>query len=125
MNAKERIKNWQDESKADLESAIAYINRKRFIHGLFLCHLVIEKSLKAIIVNQNGGITPKSHDINSLAKKAEVDFTNSESKFIDTLINYKIQGRYPDDSASIPSKSISEDYLKQTRAIMQKLYNLT
>jgi HEPN domain-containing protein len=124
MNAKDIINNWQDESKADLESAIVYIERSRVIHGLFLCHLVIEKSLKAIIVSISGKAAPKSHDIFQLAKNANFTFTDKDSLFINSLIKYKIQGRYPDNSNDIPSKEKSETILKQTKILMQKLHKM-
>ena len=124
MSNKEQIKNWQNESKADLESAINYINRLRIIHGLFLCHLAIEKSLKAIIVKTNNKTALKSHDINLLANTANVSFTDKDNLFINSLVKYKIQGRYPDDSSDIPSKVKSEDYLKQTKLLVKKLHSL-
>jgi len=121
MNAKDRIKNWQDESIADLKSAKEYINNDRLLHGLFLCHLVIEKSLKALLVKLSGNAAPKSHDILLLAEKAELKFSKNELSFIKTLIKYKLHGRYPKGSSEIPSKEISKDLYKQTKAFINKV----
>ena len=124
MSTQKVTNNWQDESIADLKSAANFIERSRFIHGLFLCHLVIEKSLKAIITSNTGMAAPKSHDINILAKKANFKFTTNDDLFISNLTNFKIQGRYPDNSADIPNKDTAEKYFKQTRALMQKFHKL-
>ncbi|RLD43101.1 MAG: hypothetical protein DRI86_10570 [Bacteroidetes bacterium] len=124
MSTKDRTKDWQYESIADLKSAKIYINKSRIIHGLFLCHLVIEKSLKAIIINISGKAAPKSHDIYQLSKKANYTFTDKDNAFVDSIIKYKIQGRYPDDSNDIPSKEKSETILKQTKILMHKLHEL-
>jgi len=121
MNAKDRIKNWQNESKADLESASEYINKDRLLHGLFLCHLAIEKSLKALIVSITNNAAPKIHDILELAQFAKIEFTKEELAFINILIKYKLHGRYPKGSSEIPSKNYSNNLCKESKDFINKL----
>jgi len=124
MNAKDRIKNWQNESKADLESASEYINKDRLLHGLFLCHLAIEKSLKALIVNITNNAAPKTHDILELAQLAKVEFTKEELAYINILIKYKLHGRYPKGSSETPSKTDSTNFCKKSKTLINKLAKL-
>jgi HEPN domain-containing protein len=124
MNAKDRIKNWQNESKADLESASNYINKGRLLHGLFLCHLAIEKTLKALIVNITNNAAPKTHDILELAQSAKIKFTKEELSFINILIKYKLHGRYPKGSSEIPSKNDSNNLCAKSKTLIKKITKL-
>ncbi len=121
MNTKEQINNWQNESKSDLESAFIYINKDRLLHGLFLCHLAIEKSLKALIVNITNNTIPKSHNILELSNLAKVEFTDKELNFIHTLIKYKLHGRYPKGSSEMPNIDDSNKLYKQSKSLINKL----
>ena len=120
MDAQNQIINWQEKSKADLKDAENFIKKERVLHGLFLCHLAIEKILKAFIVKLTGKSAPKSHDILSLAENANLKFTNDELDFISSLITYKLHGRYPKGSSEIPSQSYSNDLLKKTSLFINK-----
>jgi HEPN domain-containing protein len=44
---KKEIKNWLDSSQYDLETAEHMFNTGRYIYTVFMCHLAIEKALKA------------------------------------------------------------------------------
>jgi HEPN domain-containing protein len=45
-----QISYWIGLAMEDFEVAKILMEKKRYLHGLFFCHLVIEKSLKAIVV---------------------------------------------------------------------------
>jgi HEPN domain-containing protein len=50
-------------AKSDLDTAELLIRESRYTHGLFFCHLVIEKALKAHVTKQTGEIPPKTHNL--------------------------------------------------------------
>ena len=50
INIHKQIDYWINGALDDLESAQILIDRKRMLHGLFFCQLVIEKTLKAHVV---------------------------------------------------------------------------
>ena len=45
-----QIVYWLTGAEEDLESAKILIESNRLLHGLFFCHLVIEKAIKAHVV---------------------------------------------------------------------------
>ena len=49
MGIKKEVKNWIDSAIYDLETAEHMFNAGRYIYTIFMCHLAIEKLLKAKI----------------------------------------------------------------------------
>ena len=47
MDIEKQIRYWVDGAISDLETTQILIQNKRILNGLFFCHLVLEKSLKA------------------------------------------------------------------------------
>ncbi|WP_177179661.1 HEPN domain-containing protein [Cyclobacterium xiamenense] len=74
MNIQRQIAYWVDGSKNDFETAKILIDQNRIVHGMFFCHLVIEKVLKAHVVKETREFAPKSHNLFYLAEKANFDF---------------------------------------------------
>ncbi len=56
INIQKQIDYWINGAVDDLESAKVLVERKRLLHGLFFCHLVIEKALKAHVVKITKGL---------------------------------------------------------------------
>ena len=46
---KKEVKNWLDSAKYDLETAEHMFNTGRYVYTIFMCHLALEKILKAKI----------------------------------------------------------------------------
>jgi HEPN domain-containing protein len=44
---KKEVKNWLDSAQYDLETAEHIFNAGRYIYTIFMCHLSLEKLLKA------------------------------------------------------------------------------
>ncbi len=47
IDVEKQIDYWTSSAKDDLVTAKILIEKERYLHGLFFCHLVIEKALKA------------------------------------------------------------------------------
>ena len=121
LHVQKQIEYWIDGSIEDLESAKILIERKRLLHGLFFCHLVIEKALKAHVVKVTQEIAPRTHNLMNLLEKSILELSENEEVFLGILMKYQLQGRYPDYNPIIPDKSIIENYLEQTENLMQWL----
>jgi len=67
-----QINYWIDGAEDDLITAGLLIKERRIIHGLFFCHLVIEKAIKAHFVKVVGEVAPRSHNLFYLSEKAEL-----------------------------------------------------
>ena len=56
-------KNWIDTAGYDLKTADAMLKSGRYIYVAFMCHLAIEKMVKAVISTETEGLPPKSHSL--------------------------------------------------------------
>ena len=121
INVQKQIDYWINGAVDDFESAQILIERKRMLHGLFFCHLVIEKMLKAHVVKISQEIAPRTHNLIHLLEKAHLELSESEENFLGILMKYQLQGRYPDYNPIIPDKLIVQNYLKQTENLLQWL----
>ena len=61
MDINKQISYWVQGAENDIETADLLIRNKKLLHGLFFCHLVIEKIIKAHVVRVTHNIPPKSH----------------------------------------------------------------
>ncbi len=121
INIQKQIDYWINGAIDDLESAKVLVERKRLLHGLFFCHLVIEKALKAHVVKITQEVAPRTHNLMSLLEKAHMELSENEEIFLGILMKYQLQGRYPDYNPIIPDKIIVEEYLEQTENLVQWL----
>ena len=121
INTETQIEYWKSGAIDDLLSAEILIDRQRYLHGLFFCHLVIEKIIKAHIVKETKEIAPRSHNLFFLSDKANLQFSEDEGIFLGILMQYQLQGRYPDYNPVIPDKNKIEDYLLKTKRLLECL----
>lgn len=118
INIEKQIEYWTKGAEEDLDSAKILIERKRLLHGLFFCHLVIEKVIKAHVVKQTQEVAPRSHNLIFLSEKANLEFNEDDELFLGILMKYQLQGRYPDYNPIIPDKYRVNDYLKRTEKLL-------
>jgi len=81
---------------------------KDFHWSLFIGHLVIEKLLKAIYIQNVDSNTPKTHDLLRLAEKANIKLTDEQQDTLDVITTFNISARYPDYKLSFYKKCTSE-----------------
>jgi len=103
MNKK--VVYWLDLADDDLGAAKALLKSKHYLHMGFFCHLVIEKSLKAVIANNTDEIPPKIHDLPKLAVIGGIwDRLSAEQKnLIKIVVPLQIEARYPEYKERIAS----------------------
>jgi HEPN domain-containing protein len=58
-----QIAYWKSGAFDDLETAKVLIDKDRLLHGLFFCHLVIEKIIKAHVDKQTKEFAPRTHNL--------------------------------------------------------------
>jgi len=112
---------WQAGAENDIETAGILIANKKYVEGLFFCHLGIEKILKALVVKETRQIPPKSHNLNYLRELTKIDVTEEQQLFMAVLMKYQLEGRYPDCYPKSPSIKIVNDYLCKTKELQQCL----
>lgn len=59
-------------------------------------HLVIEKLIKGIYVNNIDDNPPRIHDLLRLAEKSKIETTEDQKNILDLITTFNISARYPD-----------------------------
>ena len=98
------IKQWIDSAEKDYNTML-HLHESGDNHwALFIGHIVIEKILKAIVVKKTNKHAPYIHDLLRLAKFAELNFTEEQSDWLDTITTFNLNTRYD---------SYKEDFYKK------------
>lgn len=121
FNIIKQIEYWQTTADNDIITAVVLIDNNRLIEGLFFCHLSIEKGIKAHVVKATNTIPPKSHDLFYLADKACIELTDDQIEFMQILMKYQLEGRYPEFYPAIPSVEKAKEYLTKTKELLSCL----
>ena len=97
MTIKEHIGYWLKSADHDLEIAESLFDSGKYDWCLFIGHLVLEKVLKAIYVqNSNNRIPPKIHNLVRLAEIGKFQLTQEDKIFLDEVNDFNMEVRYPD-----------------------------
>ena len=118
---KKRAKNWLDSAQYDLKTAEHMFKTGRYIYTVFMCHLALEKVLKAKI-QVAGSTPPKTHDLEYLTGLAKLSPNEDMESFIAQITNLSVVTRYPGDFQKILknfSKKRTELILVKTKEVFQ------
>ena len=97
MTIKEHIGYWLKSANHDLEIAESLFDSGKYDWCLFIGHLVLEKVLKAIYVqNSNNKIPPKIHNLVRLAEIGKLQLSQEDKIFLDEVNDFNLEVRYPD-----------------------------
>lgn len=121
INKEKQVEYWRSSAVDNLETAALLIDSGKTVEGLFFCHLTIEKLLKALFVKHTGELAPKSHKLIYLAEKCSVELSETQKDFFGVLMQYQIEGRYPETFPPKPQKKEALELLNQTQKIAQWL----
>lgn len=90
------VKYWVLSSDNDFQTMHNLYESKDFHWALFLGHLVIEKLLKAKIVQVTGKHAPFSHDLRKLANEANLSLSEYQRECLDIITTFNLNARYDD-----------------------------
>ena len=128
----DKMAYWLELCDDDLKTAKNLLISKDFLWMGFLCHLIAEKALKAVIANITDEAPPKTHDLPKLADKAGItNLSDVHKKLLNKLTPLQIEARYPEYKEKLKA-TLSQEYciqlLKETEEflcwIKQKLGKL-
>ena len=117
-------KNFIESAEYDLKTAEFMLNSGRYIYVIFMCHLSLEKILKAIVTETTQKIPPKSHNLIYLLKLENIKLPPESFDFIAKINNASIVTRYPEDLSKILEaypKNVAEEYFSKTKEILECL----
>ena len=119
---KEKIEYWIEMAEYDLETARVMLKGKRFLYVGFMCHQVIEKTLKGFYVFAKKDNPPYTHNLSYLADEGGINdkMTEEQKDFLDLLEPLNIEARYPTHKEQL-MRSLNEERCKE---IIQKTEGL-
>ncbi|HHT9152171.1 MAG TPA: HEPN domain-containing protein [Candidatus Hypogeohydataceae bacterium YC40] len=94
---KNAVKNWLDSPQYDLETAENMFAAGRYIYTVFMCHVALEKALKAKVEEITFKTPPKTHDLGYLVELAGLFPDKDIEEFIVEISNLSVVTRYPND----------------------------
>jgi len=121
VDIQKQIDYWINSADDDILTADLLIREKRILHGLFFCHLVIEKAIKAHYVKTTRDVAPRTHNLINLSENAGLTYDNDTQIFLGILMKYQLQGRYPDYNPVLPDLIRVREYFEKTKNLLQWL----
>ena len=118
LNIVKQIEYWQETAESNIETASILVTAGKYIEAMFFCHLCIEKIVKALVVKQIKNIPPKSHDLFYLSNLAKLEISEGQSDFMQILMKYQLEGRYPEYYPKAPSSDKINEYLYHTKSLL-------
>jgi HEPN domain-containing protein len=121
---KESISNWIESSNYDLKTAEHMFKTGRYVYVLFMCHLAVEKLLKALYEATLDKVPPKTHNLVYLQETVNVELPEGHLKTIESLNDLSVVTRYPEDMRALVKafrKERVDEYLKRTRSLVKWL----
>lgn len=112
--ATDKVAYWLDIADYDLETAEAMYQTGRRLYVAFMCHQVIEKTLKAYWCGTQPQIPPYTHSHLRLAEGCGLyeQMNDEQRDFLDTITNYNIDARYPADREEL-SRTLTDQLCRQ------------
>ena len=100
---KERIEYWLDTAEYDLDTAKALLDSKRYLYLGFICHLIVEKCIKAYFWHTHNSEPPYIHNLLVLSERSDLEkiLTKDQKKLMNDLMPLNIQTRYPEEKAAL------------------------
>ncbi|MCA9408853.1 MAG: HEPN domain-containing protein [Candidatus Omnitrophica bacterium] len=118
------IKNWLLMVDYDLKSANHMLKSGRYIYVIFMCHMALEKMLKALVCAQTKKVPPRIHDLIRLMEIGKVQIPQEYLDFMGIINNVNVVTRYPEDFSELVSnypKKVSAEYLEKTKGVIRCL----
>ena len=116
--------NWLKSSDYDLKTAASLLKNKRYLYVVFMCHLSLEKTLKAVLSEAFSELPPYTHNLNRLMELGGLTLPEDMQSFVNAINLQSVPTRYPEDFTR-PSKElngkIASEYLNRTKRIIRWL----
>ena len=103
------IKYYLDGANEDMKTVESLFDTKRYYAGLFFLHLVIEKVLKALVVQNAKMAPPFTHDLMLLSELAKIKISSRQKDLLRVMSQFNVRSRYDDYKKSF-YKLATRDY---------------
>lgn len=113
MTNEELTRYWLKTAKHDYDTMVGLYRIKRYSDCLFYGHIVLEKTLKALVVKNTREPAPFIHDLVRLQDIAKLDLSEESIDLLDQINEFNIRTRYPEYKL---------DFYKKCTAVYTKKY---
>lgn len=97
MDKKGHIEYWITIAESDWVAIQGLLTTKSYVHALFFAHLTLEKLLKAHWTKDNlENHPPRTHNLVKILNETKLNLTENQTKFLEELNDFQLEGRYPD-----------------------------
>ena len=89
-----------------------------------MCHLAIEKGLKAYVVENSGETPPRTHDLIILMKKGKPPLSEQQQEIVGSFAIMGVATRYPvslSRALKQYSKDVAKEYLARAQEVIECL----
>ncbi|MBI5123201.1 HEPN domain-containing protein [Candidatus Roizmanbacteria bacterium] len=120
-------KAWLESAVEDLETAKDLFDLGRFSGCLFFCHLVIEKTLKAVYIKVKDTYPPPIHKLVNLAELSKVKLNTDLKLNLTEITTFNVEARYDIFKEKLykrATKDFTQKYFDITKKIFIKLKKL-
>lgn len=121
---KKTAANWLATADYDLQTAAATLKSQRYLYVVFMCHLAMEKTLKATYAEALPDTPPRTHDLLFLVRALSLTVPKTHLDFIGIINNASIPTRYPEDLSRLVSQypcRVATSYLARTTRVIKWL----
>lgn len=94
MTAKDLIEYWKKGAADDLDTAEKLVQAKKYHHGLFFCHLSLEKLLKGLVFKNTQNHASPIHDLLKLSTEAKLNLSKEQENNLVEISKWNIRARY-------------------------------
>ncbi len=121
MKLKDHIQYWLNSAEHDWDTAENLFKNGKYDWCLFIGHLVLEKILKALFVQDNANqLPPKTHNLIKLAENTNISLKEEQKLLLDQVNDFNLEVRYPqfkNEFYKKCTKPYTERYFKQIEGI--------
>lgn len=115
---------WFRQADYDIETALAMFESERYFYAVFMCHLSLEKALKALYTKILNALPPKTHNLVYLTEKISLELPDDMVEFVDMLNLESVATRYPEDiqqSLKLYTKERTIQIIEKSKEALQWL----
>jgi HEPN domain-containing protein len=116
--------NWLRSAEYDLQTAESLLRSRRYIYVIFMCHLAVEKLLKAIVAESSTVLPPRTHNLYRLLELGHISLPKVHEDLMAKLNAMSIITRYPEDIVTLSAevtRKVAQAYLTNTKELIQWL----
>ena len=122
MTQEEKVQYWLGIADEDYVVAGSLMSAKHWLYVAFMCHQVIEKTLKAYWSATREDIPPFIHNHKRLAEGVGLyeQMNENQKDFINAIAAYNIEARYPDYKSRVAAslnEKVCKDLMEQTKEL--------